>query len=97
MKIEDKKSKRAEERKTRTTITTQKLQDVNNYFKEYFEYKAKGRVPPLSLKKIAELVCLSHSTILHKAGIFRRNHVLKPGKFLSSLTKKRKYKKSEEC
>lgn len=54
-------------------------------------------MPPLSLKRIAELVCLSHSTILHKAGIYRRNHVLKPGKFLSSLTKKRKYKKSEEC
>lgn len=51
----------------------------------------------MNLREIAAKINLSYSTTLHKAGVFRKNKEVKPGKFLSSLTKKRKYKKSYEC
>lgn len=51
----------------------------------------------MNLREIAAKINLSYSTTLHKAGVFRKNKEVRPGKFLSSLTKKRKYRKSYEC
>jgi hypothetical protein len=53
--------------------------------------------PEMTLREISTKINLSYSTTLHKAALFRKNKEVKPGKFLSSLTKKRKYKKSYEC
>lgn len=53
-------------RKIRTTITKEKLADMNRIFAEYSAQKEEGKNPVFNLKEIGQQLHLGYSTILHK-------------------------------
>lgn len=56
--------------------------------------KERGSIPTNNLKQIGKQLKLGYSTILHKYREFRAFHKVKGGALISSLQKRRKYKKS---
>jgi transposase len=83
-------------RKIRTTITKEKLAEMNRIFGEYMAHKDDGKNPRYNLKEIGVQLQLGYSTILHKYREYRANKKVKGGALIASLQKKRKYRKSVE-
>lgn len=89
-------NKAKKNRKVRTTITKEKLAEMNRIFGEYTKQKEEGKNPQFNLKEIGQQLQLGYSTILHKFREFRATKKVKGGALIASLQKKRKYRKSVE-
>lgn len=92
-------------RKTRTTITQAKLDEMNKIFSLYYDYRQNHKDDESedgqqheygSLKSIGEKLGLGYSTILHKFREFRATKKVKGGALIQAMHQKRKYKKSRE-
>ena len=84
-------------RKTRTTITKEKLDKINQIFKDYLASKSSKNGPiDINLREIARDLELGYSTVLHKLKEFKDNKEVKGGFLLELGDSKRKYKKSVE-